>query len=94
MMIALKQKDSGIVKQCKVGFSWTTLFFGFLPTIFREDWKWCAIELVLALVTFGISWFAFPFIYNKLYIKTLLSKGYEPADENARKVLREKGIIG
>jgi hypothetical protein len=93
MIISLKDKNSGLVKNAKVGFSWTTLFFGFLPTLFREDWKWCAIEIVLAIVTCGISWLAFPFIYNKLYIKTLLGKGYEPADENSKNILQSKGII-
>ena len=93
MNVTLKNNKTGLVRQVKVGFSWTTLFFGFIPTLFREDWKWCAIELVLALVTFGISWIAFPFIYNKLHIKTLLSKGYEPADEESKKLLQERGIL-
>ncbi len=93
MQVTLKNKQTGLTRQAKVGFSWTTLFFGFLPTLFREDWKWCIIEIVLAIVTFGISWLAFPFIYNKLYIKGLLSKGYEPVDEESQKILQSKGMI-
>ncbi|MDD5455693.1 MAG: DUF2628 domain-containing protein [Candidatus Margulisbacteria bacterium] len=93
MHIQLKGKDSGLLKEVKLGFSWTTFFFGFLPALFRGDLKWAIIMLLLALCTFYITWLMFPFIYNKLYIKELLEKGYVPANEQSKTMLINKGII-
>ncbi|MCL4410188.1 MAG: hypothetical protein M1356_07755, partial [Gammaproteobacteria bacterium] len=59
------------------GFSWTTFFFGIFPALFRGDWKWAVIMLLLALVTFGFSQLVFIFIYNKLYIRDLIGAGYK-----------------
>jgi len=42
----------------------------------RGDWKWFFIMLVVALFTLGLSWFVFPFLYNKIYIKNLVQDGY------------------
>ncbi|HHY06891.1 MAG TPA: hypothetical protein GX532_07965 [Clostridia bacterium] len=87
------QNDIGMVKQVKVGFSWTALFFGVFVPILRGDWKWALIMVFLAIITFGISWIVFPFVYNKIYINNLLEKGYLPADDNSRSILVTKGFI-
>ena len=65
------------VKAAPVGFSWTVLFFGPFPALFRSDWKWFLIIFICALVTWGFSSLVFMFIYNKLYIKDLLAQGYK-----------------
>lgn len=75
-MLTLKN-DNGVTKTVKVGFSWTMLFFGVFVPLVRGDWKWGLISIVLAPITFGISWLVFPFIYNKLYINDLKNKGYK-----------------
>jgi hypothetical protein len=93
MMINLVHRSTGLIKQAKVGFSWTTFFFGIFPALFRGDWKWALIQLVLASITFGISSLVFMFIYNGLYIRDLLEKGYEPADESSRNILKSNGFI-
>ena len=77
---------TGKMKEAPVGFSWTSAFFGPFPMLFRGAWKWLAITLVLALITWGLSGIVFMFIINKLYIKDLISDGYK-----ARNV--EKGTI-
>ena len=92
MIINLKHAQSGILKNAKIGFSWTTLLFGFFPALFRGDIKWAAIMFIVACVTFGFSWLVFPFFYNKVYIKGLLEKGYVPADDHSRNVLIQHGI--
>lgn len=100
-MKATLKGNNGLVKEVKVGFSWTTFFFGFFPALFRGDLKWAAIMFIISLVlgsfTFGfgglVSGIVFAFIYNKIFIKELLEKGYEPADEKTRSLLEDNEII-
>ena len=92
MMINLKHAQSGVLRSAKVGFSWTTLLFGFFPALFRGDIKWAAIMCIIGIITFGFSWLIFPFFYNKVYIKGLLEKGYVPADDMSRNMLIKRGI--
>ena len=58
--------------------------------LFRSDWKWAGIVVVIYIVTYmvvstfapqpeGVAYWTgiiFGFIYNKLYIKDLISKSY------------------
>ncbi|KRN75639.1 hypothetical protein IV73_GL000128 [Weissella kandleri] len=100
MKANLKNTVTNQVKQVKAGFSWTTLFFGFFPALFRGDWKWFGIiflaELVVGSFTMGYgTWIislVFAFIYNNLYIKDLLSQGFMPADDASKDILLSKGI--
>ena len=71
------QPFSGRLRTAPVGFSWTTLFFGFLPSLLRGHWIGALVQFVLALATMGISGLVFPFIYNKMYIKYLVGDGYK-----------------
>ena len=71
-------------KEVKLGFSWSTFFFGVFVPLFRGDWKWFFIillaEIVLGAISMGvvtgILMLAFPFFYNKLYAKDLYEDGY------------------
>lgn len=90
MKVRLKH-PSGFQKTTKAGFSWTVFFFAFFPPLFRGDWKWALIMLILAPVTLGFSTIVFSFIYNGIYIRGLLQAGYEPADEQSKYVLVRKG---
>lgn len=75
--INFKNPVTGEMRRAPVGFSWTTLFFGFFPALFRSDWKWTLIMFILNIITYCLSSFVFMFIYNKLYIKDLINKGYK-----------------
>jgi hypothetical protein len=75
--IVFENPNTGHIKEAPVGFSWTVLFFGFFPPLFRGDWKWAIIMLLLALLTAGFSGLVFMFIYNKLYIKDLIGSGFK-----------------
>ena len=89
--INLKHPQFAVVKQAPVGFSWTVLFFGIFPPLFRGDWKFCLIMAVCAMVTLGFSNLVFAFIYNKLYINGLIDEGYTSDDaENILKMLEGK----
>lgn len=75
--VVFENPNTGHIKEAPVGFSWTVLFFGFFPPLFRGDWKWGIIVFLLALITWGLSNLVFMFIYNKLYIKDLIGSGFK-----------------
>jgi hypothetical protein len=100
-MKARLKNDAGVLKEVKMGFSWTTFFFGFFPALFRGDLKWAAIMFIagaaVGAVTIGFgAWIPgiiFSFIYNKMNIKELMEKGYRPADDQTQLELTNRGII-
>ena len=91
LMINLKN-SIGIIKQCPVGFSWTTFFFGPFVPLFRGDFKWFLILLVLAICTGGISSIILAFHYNKIYIRSFLLQGYIPMDDFSKNILQTLGV--
>lgn len=88
MILNLQSPNAG-VKQVKVGFGWTTFFFGFFVPLFRGDIKWFLIMLLAQMLSFGIASIIFAFFYNKFYIKDLLNKGYTPASEVDRNLVNQ-----
>ena len=68
---------TGGLKTAPVGFSWTTLFFGLFPALLRGHWGGAVVMLLVAIVTLGFSNLAFPFFYNRMYIKHLIGEGYK-----------------
>ncbi|MEI7840126.1 MAG: hypothetical protein WCJ11_06455 [Methylococcaceae bacterium] len=76
-MIYFENPHTGYRREAPQGFSWTTLFFGFFPALFRGDWKWGIIMAICSVITVGFSQLIFCFIYNDFYIKDLLSDGYK-----------------
>ncbi|WP_023604286.1 hypothetical protein [Aliivibrio logei] len=75
--LIMENPNTGQIKEAPVGFSWTVFFFSFFPALFRGDWKWAIIMFIIASLTMGLSGLVFMFIYNKLYIKDLISDGYK-----------------
>ena len=92
MFVNMINPTTGEIKQCKVGFSWTMLFFGFWPCVFRGDWKWAIFTLLLNSCTLDITGIILPFLYNKIYLKDLLDEGWKPVNYQDRQILRQKGI--
>lgn len=93
MVVTLIHERTNLTKQAKVGFSWTTLFFGFFPALFRGDFKWAIIQCLLNICTFGVSSLVFAFIYNKIYVTELIEKGYKAADLSSTSILKAKRIV-
>lgn len=66
------------------GFSWTTLFFGAFPALFRKDFITFIgvfiVLVILAVFTAGIGssvgMIAWAFMYNKYYTVGLIKKGF------------------
>lgn len=92
--IALRHKESGIVKDGFYGFSWTTLFFGFFPALFRGDFitfiGGFVVSLIIGVLTLGIGAFfiglVWAFMYNKYYTRKLIERGYVLSGSDADNV--------
>jgi len=80
MLVQLKN-DSGLVRQVKVGFSWTAFFFGGLVFFFRGMSSQGLIWVILSLITFGLSNLYLMFAINKMTAHHYLEKGYKAIGE-------------
>ncbi len=82
--IRLKHRETGVTKQGFYGFSWTSLFFGFFPALFRGDYMTFiggfVVQMIIGVFTFGIgalvASIVWAFIYNKYYTTKLMERGY------------------
>jgi hypothetical protein len=81
--VRLINQQTGIIKKGFFGFSWTTLFFGGLPALFRGDFIMGLVFIVLQFLTWGISGLILAFFYNKQYTLKLIENGYTFADTEA-----------
>lgn len=75
--IVFEHPQSGRIKEAPIGFSWTTLLFGFFPALLRGHWAMAVVMFLLSFITFGISGIVFAFIYNKMYVKYLIGEGFK-----------------
>lgn len=75
--IFFENPQSGQIKEAPVGFSWTTFFFGLFPALLRGHWVMVLVMFLLSIITFGLSWLVFPFIYNKMYVRYLIGEGFK-----------------
>ena len=90
-VVMMKHPDTGLVKKGFVGFSWTTLFFGGFPALFRGDFLMGVVFIVLGCFTLGISSVIIAFFYNKQYTTKLVESGYQFADnEGVNSLARAK----
>ena len=82
--IKVKHNESGVQKNCFVGYSWTYLIFGFFVPIFRGEISIGVFHLILSLVTFGIFQLIMPFLYNKQYSIRLLNNSWSLNDSEEK----------
>ena len=74
--LSFKNPHNGKLREAPIGFSWTTLFFGFFPALLRGHWIGLFVMLLIGVITGGLAWLVFPFLYNKFYVKHLIKEGY------------------
>ena len=101
-MVTLKHRESGLMKKCATGFSWTMLFFSLIVPLVRGDLKWAvilfALGSIIGIPTFGIGALGvhtvFAFVYNKIYIRNLMERGFVPANETSKNWCIANGLLG
>ena len=94
-VVMLKHPRSGLVRKGFYGFSWTTLFFGGFPALFRGDFIVGLVFIVLPFFTAGLSSLIMAFLYNRHFTTKLIEQGYEFADsEGANAMARARlGVV-
>ena len=94
MFVNLVNNYTGGFITAKVGFSWTTFFWGSLAPLFRGDFFWFFILLLIDFASFGIiTRVVFCWIYNGIYLRKQIRNGYRPADMRSAQILRSNGYI-
>lgn len=78
--ISFKHPLTGAIKNAPVGYSWTTLLFGFFVPLLRGHWVGAVFILALSMFIFLFAGVVMSFIYNKMYIKHLIGEGYKVSD--------------
>lgn len=76
MKIIMENKN-GVRKEVKEGFSWTTLFFRWLPSLLRGDLVSALKLFIIGSLTFGIYTDYKSYNINEDYYTFLTEKGYE-----------------
>lgn len=83
--VILENPRTGQVREAPVGFSWTMFLFGPFAPMFRGDWKWFFIILLIAMIFAIMSggvlgWLpgiVGAFMWNKSYLNRLISDGFQ-----------------
>lgn len=107
-MIVKLKNNVGFAKTAVLGFSWTTLFFGCLVPLVRGDLRWffvmaivfSTITPILVLFPTGLTFILYLYVmvlfaehYNTNYIKELMERGFFPADEESKEILKKAKIF-
>ena len=93
MIFKLKHRYTGVIKECKLGISWTSLFFGPLVPLFRGDIKWFFISLLLFSFTGGLANIYLMLDYNRIYVRDLLMRGFVPYNQDIANLMRQHNVI-
>lgn len=70
-----KNINNNYVEECSVPWMWS-LFFGSLYFAFKGVWSHTLISIILAFVTFGLSWLIYPFFAKGIIRKKYLRDGW------------------
>ena len=90
--INVKHQESGITRQCFVGYCWTYFLFGFFVPIFRGEIAIGVYHLIFSVMTLGIFQLVMAFLYNKQYSTRLLTNGWVLNDTEERNNLARRKI--
>lgn len=81
-MFVQLSNETGVVREVKVGVSWTAFFFGGFPFFFRGMAIQGLAWIVLSILSLGISNLILIFLINKQTAIHYLENGYKPVGPN------------
>jgi hypothetical protein len=102
-LVYMKNPKNGLMEKAYAGYSWTSLFFGYWPLAFRNEWKYffafLLIHMAAALFTFGIGSLVlqliWSFLVNKWHMKRLIEKGFVIDPSQSQEVINlAKSAVG
>lgn len=70
-------RKNGVRREVKVGYSWTTLFFGPFPFAFRGQWGWALFAAILCFLTYGLGGIVLGFYANRITGRHLFETGWQ-----------------
>ncbi len=73
----MENPNTGVIKEAPLGFNWKLLFFPGIIPLLRGDFKTMFIMFLLMLPTLGFIFPIYAAKYNKMYVVSLLEKGYK-----------------
>ena len=84
----IKFQKNGVTKEVKVGFSWTTFFFGWLVAVSRGMWP----QALIMIFTLGLAGLYFMFTINQIQAHNLMVDGWEIANDDKAMAFAKWGI--
>lgn len=69
-------RKNKVIREVKVGFSWTVLFFGAFPFACRGMWGWFWLTVLLCVCTYGLGGIVMAFFANKITARWLAENGW------------------
>ena len=88
--VTLINKNTNEIRKSATGFSFTMLCWGPFPPLFRSDWKWGIIILIINLASNAIlpgsviiTGIIFGVTYNKTHLNDLMNLGFVPQGDKA-----------
>lgn len=90
--VIFQNKHSDKTKLVKLGFSWTVLFFGGFPDLFRGHWKGLGVMVLIllaAIITSGvglIGQIVYAFYRNKLLINNYNNENWQLFDGTVQNI--------
>lgn len=84
----IKFQKNGVTKEIKIGFSWPTLFFGWLALAVRGTIG----PMLVTFFTFGLAGLYYCFTINRIHARQLAADGWVIADQDKSYAFLKWGI--
>lgn len=84
----IKLQKNGLTKEVKVGFSFTTFFFGWLVPLSRGMFA----QAFIGIMTFNFASLYYMFVINRQYAEKLIADGWAVSPDDKMMALAAWGV--
>lgn len=92
-MAKVSNPQNGYTIETGIGDFFATLFLGPIWFAIRGVWTHFIASILLALVTFGLSWLVYPFFSASIIKNNYLKKGWIDSDNVIRQFMSPTGDV-